>query len=63
MIQVCFKLFPHNDVVDFDPEYNAMSGVELFCLYRMPGDGFMFECSGCKKWFHPQHQNVTDESS
>ena len=56
-----FKLFPHNEVLEFDPEYNAISGFELFCSCRMPDDGFIFECSECKKWFHAQHQNVVED--
>ena len=61
MIQGHFKPFPHDEVLEFDPEYNAMSGFEVFCSCRMPEDGFMFECSGCKKWFHPEHQNVSND--
>ena len=22
---------------------------------------FMFQCSGCKKWYHPEHQNITED--
>ena len=53
--------FPHNDVLEFDPEYNAISGFEVFCSCRMPEDGLMFECSRCKKWFSPEHQNVSND--
>ena len=61
MTQGHFKPFPHNEVLEFDPESSAMSGFEEFCSCRMPEDGLMFECSGCEKWFHPEHQNVSND--
>ena len=61
MVQCLFKPFPHDEILQFEPEYNAISGFELYCSCRMPDHGFMFQCSGCKKWYHPEHQNITEE--
>ena len=63
MVPCLFKPFPDNEILEFEPEYNAMSGFELFCSCRMPDHGFMFQCSGCKKWYHPEvleHQKITE---
>ena len=33
----------------------------VFCSCKRPENGFYFECSGCKIWFHPECQNMAQE--
>ena len=30
-----------------------VTGIPVFCTWRMPEHGFVFTCTECKKWFHP----------
>ena len=33
----------------------------VFCSCKRPENGFYFECTGCKIWFHPECQNMAQE--
>ena len=46
------SMFPAEKIKRGRVGVHCMNSIEIFCSCRMPIEGNMIECSGCKEWFH-----------
>ena len=59
------KCIKNNKITEFPQstvtrsvEYTHVHSYPVYCTCRMPDEGFMFVCTGCQNWFHPQCQEI-----
>ena len=49
--------FPHS-IVKRSSTYTQVHTIYLHCTCRMPELGYMFQCTTCNLWFHPECQEI-----